>query len=366
MRILFVAPTYFSQDSVIGGGERYVHELSRFLGRDNELTVLSFANRSKTFSEKEVQFHISKGFSFGHFSKTNPFSLSPISLISRKTFDVVHTHQICTFVSDLACYKAFKEGIPVFGTDHGGGGAWVLNHRFKIYPKYKKVIGQSSEASEILKRDFSKQQVEMIAGGVDTEYFRPGADHRPQSDILFVGRLMEHKGIHTLIRAFVDWDQDHYNLVILGRKAEQSYYNKLQELAEPKRSRIYFKTDATDQELLEAYQNSAITVLPSEQDKDGNLPPELMGFTGMESQACGCPVIVSDAGPMNEFIKDGVTGLVFKNGDAHNLRHQLEAMTQLPGFLDGTISSDCREHVNQYSWAEVAREHQNLYEETIL
>lgn len=363
LRILLIAPTYFHASSVIGGGERYVHELARALARRASVEVFSFGSQSHGFAEGSVRFSVFKCTQFRHFTLTNPFCLRHFFRIRRADWDLVHVHQLCTFVSDLACLAASRAGIPVVGTDHGGGGAWVLNQRFSIYPRYSKVIGQSDCASSLLAPEFPDRVV-TIKGGVDTEAYSPAPADRNAPFILFVGRLLPHKGVHTLVEAFARADLAGYRLVLVGRAMDPAYLSHLQALAGG--AAVEFRTAVRDAELKQLYQQASLTVLPSESQGNQGAPPELMGFTSLESQASGTPVVVSDAGPMREFIAEDQTGAVFRVGDVSALADCLKhVLAWYERAEPGEIAQRCATHVQQFSWETVASRHLKLYQSLI-
>src|SRR5262249_24912402 len=71
-----------------------------------------------------------------------------------------------------------------------------------------------------------------------------------------------------------------------------------------------------------------VTVLPSVYcDCYGitHVAPELMGFTLLESMACGTPAICSRVGVMPEYVADGETGFVFDTYDELTARLRLLA-----------------------------------------
>jgi glycosyltransferase involved in cell wall biosynthesis len=126
--------------------------------------------------------------------------------------------------------------------------------------------------------------------------------------VLYVGRLLPHKGVDRLIEAM----PPELPLTVCGQPYHADYYRHLQALAEGKR--VEFVTDADDATILELYRRAWANVLPSvHQDCYGNthLAPELMGFTLLEAMACGTPAISSRVAGMPEFIDEGKTGFVF-------------------------------------------------------
>ena len=359
MKVIFVAPTYFDEQSIIGGGERYVQKFAEALSQKCDLQVISFGPRKRSFESNGVRYLIFKYRLWGQFTQTNPFSLAHYRFIRKNSFDVLHTHQMCTWVTDLACLAAKRRGRVSVTTDHGGGGAWVLNNRIQVFPKYQCAIGQSDIASALLEPHFPGRVV-TLKGGVNLEDFTPApVEAQKKKQILFVGRLLQHKGVHTLIEGFKKAQLSGYELLIVGRPMDQDYFSRLQDSARD--FPVRFITNAEDALLKQCYRESRITVLPSETVEGSSIPPELMGFTSLESQASGTPVIVSDAGPMHEFISPGNTGFVFENKNPDALGDALRKADELYNESDSVVSNNCRNWVAQFSWDALADRHLALY-----
>lgn len=359
MRIIHVSPTYFDEASVIGGGERYVHELAKFQAKcaGNHVSVFSFGPEAKSFLREGVHYRIFKAFHWGQFRLNNPFSLRPVWPLRQA--NVVHVHQLCTFVSDLAALVGRLWRVPIVGTDHGGGGAWVLNTRLPIYKCYQKVVAQSQQAAAPLRRHF-EGRIEVIPGGVDPERFAaPESAYEKRREILFVGRLLPHKGVDLLIQSFKQLNRPGWKLRIVGRPKQDDYFARLKELAAG--HAISIETGLDDDAVIHAYQQARVTVLPSQSSSAGGPAPELMGFTVLEAQACGSPVVCSDAGPMREFIEEGKTGWVFKAGDGTALVEALNLAIEASEADLPELSRRCRAHGTSYSWSRVAGEHLNSY-----
>ncbi|MGJ3241823.1 MAG: glycosyltransferase family 4 protein, partial [Opitutales bacterium] len=284
------------------------------------------------------------------FDRVNPFAWPSPRLVRRA--DVVHVHQLCTWVSDACALPARPGRQALVGTDHGGGGFRVLNRRLPVYRRYQAVTGQSRLAVEQLEPTF-QGRTHLVPGGVDPDRFRPGRpDNTPT--ILYVGRMLPHKGIHLLIDAFRQAGLDTWHLKLVGPAGDPAYLADLHQRA--RGMPVTFVHDADNTAVIRAYQAARLLVLPSERRGSGQ-PPELMGFTVLEAQACGIPVLVSDAGPMAEFIEEGVTGFSFSAGDCAALVEGLRAASALPP----DTASACRQHVLAFSWETVARQFVSLY-----
>jgi glycosyltransferase involved in cell wall biosynthesis len=88
--------------------------------------------------------------------------------------------------------------------------------------------------------------------------------------------------------------------------------------------------------------------------------PELMGFTLLESQACGTPVICTNAGAMREFVDQGRTGFVVEQNSGEAIACALDRL--IDQFSNRECRDRCREWVKQFDWATVVQQHLRAYE----
>lgn len=228
--------------------------------------------------------------------------------------DVIHIHHLNTFISDCAALLAWVLRKPVFVTDYGGGASVTLNRYLPVERIYHRVMTYSQLGLQTMPSQLRAKTV-VIPGGIDLDHFVSLSDSKSLSQplsqstrsILFVGRILPHKGVDVLIEALAKIQASDVKLKIVGRPYHAKYLADLKALALRLGlvDRIDWIHDADDQQLISAYQNAWVTVLPSvHTDCYGqyNPLPELMGFTLLEAQACGCPVICSDSGAMEEFV----------------------------------------------------------------
>ena len=134
--------------------------------------------------------------------------------------------------------------------------------------------------------------------------------------ILYVGRLIELKGIHYLIRAFAKLRQetDNVGLVIAGNgKLKQELVSLCQTLQLPD---VYFVDFIQQQQLPLYYSIADVFVLPSTE--------EVWGLVLNEAMSCGLPVITTrNVGASVDLIQDGVNGYVVAGGDPDQLYQAL-------------------------------------------
>ena len=305
-RIAFLTPLYFSDDSYIGGGERYPLNMAVGLieatGGEFEVEILSYGPRSFTRQLRPgVVLRV---------MKAGGVPANPLDQVSWELpdaivkADVVHLMQCYTRSSEAGLITAKLFGKPTCATDLGGPSS-RFGIDFGLLDLVDRVVCYSDFGADLL---VSSAPFVTIKGGVDGRYFTPPADRPERDRVLYVGRLLPHKGIDQLIRAL----PPDLPLTCCGRAYHPGYFDVLKRLADGKR--VEFVTDATDAEILALYQQAWVNVLPSTyQDYYGTTyrAPELMGLTLLEAMACGTPAICSRVGAMPEFVEHGVTGYVF-------------------------------------------------------
>lgn len=359
MKIIHITPTYFDESSIIGGGERYPTELAFGMAKMADTTLLSFSDKRQSYcvGNLKIETYPVKQFIYGN--KVNPLSFRYLGAIQGA--DIVHIHHINTLVSDLGCLTASLLGKRVFVTDYGGGGRLVLNQKLPIFKGYHQAIAYSSFGLQHLPKILQKKAV-LIKGGIDTEKFCPGNFFRKDKKILYVGRILPHKGINYLIDSFRLLNRGDYQLKIVGRVYDKAFYSELKQLAEgwP----VEFIHDADDQRILHEYRTAMVTVLPSvHKNCYGNYTPvpELMGFTLLESQACGTPVICTDAGAMSEFVDDNQTGFVVNQNSAEAIADAISKLIGLSLSEYSEYQARCCEWIKPFNWSAVVRKHLNIY-----
>ena len=132
--------------------------------------------------------------------RTNPFTLAIVPEMLQA--DVVHCHQHHILMSSAAAAICRLTGRRVFATDLGGGGwdvsAYVSTDRW--FHGHLHI----SEYSRRISRHEHMPQARVILGGVDSAKFSPDPAIARTTRVLFVGRLLPHKGIGALISALPD------------------------------------------------------------------------------------------------------------------------------------------------------------------
>lgn len=147
---------------------------------------------------------------------------------------------------------------------------------------------------------------------------------------LFIGRLVDYKGIETLMEAFKI--APNFDLKIIGdgplRKEVYDFassYNNVEWLGRISKDSLF-----------EAVKSSSFLIFPSECYE--NMPVVIM-----ESFAFSKPVLASNLGAIKEFVIDGVNGVLFEPGNAQDLSEKIAYL-----FYDNEKRAEMGKNANRF------------------
>jgi glycosyltransferase involved in cell wall biosynthesis len=174
--------------------------------------------------------------------------------------------------------------------------------------------------------------------------------------VLFVGRLVQRKGVRHLIDAIAHVREAH--LVVIGdgpeRTALEAHARDL-EIAD----RVEIRGRVSDEELRAAYAASDVLVLPSVLDARGDT--EGLGVVLLEAMSYGVPVVASDIGGITDIVEHEKSGLLVPPGDATQLARALERLMRDPA-LASRLGSAGRERVRSaFGWMEIMAKWDAVY-----
>jgi len=160
--------------------------------------------------------------------------------------------------------------------------------------------------------------------GVDTELFRPSERNSDKTRFLFAGAIGQRKGIFLIVEVFANLVEKYNNLelIICGSGEDE---DKLQKLIKEKGLSDFIKIFPwlDSNQLAEKFGSSDVFLYPSLPEKGW---AEQFGFSMVEAQAAGLPVIATRIGSISEVVKDQETGLLIKPGDHRELSVAMEKL----------------------------------------
>lgn len=364
MKICLVSNLY--PPNVLGGAEVSVKKVSEELvKKGHEVTVIT-----THFNEKNIEningvkiYQINPLNIYAVYDHPNkPFLLKPLwhmidlwnpydehiikNILKKEKPDIVHIHNFKGLsISSFSSAKSLN--IPIVFTAHDYSlvcmRANLLNSSGKIcknpaalcriYNQVQKhlaknkvdlLISPSQFVINKLKSNglFKDAKSKKIPLGIELKSNEKFEKDYSQTNIIYVGNLGEHKGVHILLKAFKKIKNRNIRLDIVGKGLCSE---KLKTMSEND-NRIKFHDFLEGKELIEMYELANLTVVPS--IWYDNSPMVIY-----ESFSCRTPVIGSKIGGIPELIEDGFNGYLFEAGNVNELQQLLENLIDSPETL---------------------------------
>ncbi|MGH7528794.1 MAG: glycosyltransferase [Gemmatimonadales bacterium] len=291
-------------------------------------------------------------------------------LCRRRRYDVIHVHwPMPLALLGWAAQRARRA--PVVTTFYGVELRWVKSalkplRRLLVWAARRsaRVVAISSYTAAEL-RELVDVSVEVIpyAAAVPAPALPDGGPPAPRArtespTILFVGRLVERKGVVHLITALARLQAGGARLVVVGDGPERP---RLETRAREAgvAGRVEFSGRVPDAELRRAYAAADVVVLPAVQDARGDT--EGLGVVLLEAMQYGVPVIASRTGGIVDIVVDGETGLLVPPGDAAALARALERVLEDPAYARALGAAGRARLAQRFSWEAVTARWEAVY-----
>lgn len=177
------------------------------------------------------------------------------------------------------------------------------------------------------------------------------------SYVLFLSRLVKHKGAHYLVEAYNQLQTDK-KLVIAGGSAFTDDYVKFLKKEAQYNPNIIFtgNIEGGSREWAELYSNAYLFVHPSESE---GLP-----IVVLEAMSFGLPVLASNI-PENMEALAGGHGFSFKNKNVTDLKNKLKHLLRSTKMVK-TVGLDAKKFVlENYNWIDIVNSVEHVYNELL-
>lgn len=265
------------------------------------------------------------------------FIALPLCLLFQRP-DVIHTHGLVGGFVGIFWGRIF--GIRTITTTHN-----IYNFpKTGLYRKFAKSIFSNSDhvltlseqsRSEIASLGVSIKKITRFTYWIDLNKFKKQKVTNKNFNILFVGRLVEIKGVKILVESAKKWNKN-INLLIAGDGPLKGYVKK----ASQTNKNIKFLGKLTQNELPHYYSNASLLIVPSTNE-------EGFGRVIIESLACGTPVIGANKGGIPEAIDETVGELI--NVSEDSIKNSVEKFYKNRGKLDKLTKNTRKFAVIKYS-----------------
>jgi glycosyltransferase involved in cell wall biosynthesis len=410
MRVLLVSELFLPRP--YGGGvSRHVHDLARYLHeqgdevhilasksfpqrtdgtlpngvevikRLNPLSDLSVSNRVKMFYDclnlvNELD-RIGNRYDVIHVHEGERFDFLYRRKVSTPVIATLHgIFAVCTGSEDLCnpgdgatcavCYvkkhPALALGSPAIAIDY--------HYHYELTRRTLSRLHKIICVSDYVKRRISdyfglpKSKMITIPNAVnsddsqniektESEQFRKKIACGHDKIILFVGRLVNVKGVQVLISSMPEILKSvDAELVIVGDGASRKMLERLAQQCNLN-SHVLFTGSVDDKTLRLIYQIADVSVVPSLY--------ETFGITAIEAFAARTPLVVANLGGLSEIVENGKTGVKVIPNDPGSLAKGVTEILSNPSFAESLKTNAYREFLNKYTWVAVGGKIRNLY-----
>jgi len=178
--------------------------------------------------------------------------------------------------------------------------------------------------------------------------------------ILFVGRLVERKGVEYLIKSIPKIKTSQIHLIIAGGGW---LIKNLQELVISLgiNEKVTFFGQPTNEELGFLHDISDVFVIPSITDSMGET--EGLGLVIPEAMESGLPVVATSVGGIVDIVKNEINGILVKQKDSDALAEAIDKIFSNKEFVNKLINNSKR-IVDEFLPIQIAKKHLEVFKIT--
>jgi D-inositol-3-phosphate glycosyltransferase len=295
--------------------------------------------------------------------------------------DVVHAHFWMSGLAALQAARAVPRPVRTVQTFHALGSVKRRHQGDRDTSPSGRVQTEASlgrsvdlviatctdELAELRRLGVPQPRITVVPCGVDVEHFTPApiqaarrSGGRPS--LLSIGRLVERKGVDTVIQALPDLPG--VELRIAGGPppdglADDPEVQRLSALARTLKvaDRVSFLGAVPHDDVPTVIQQADVVVATPWYEPFGIVP--------LEAAACGKPLVGSAVGGLLDTVQDGVTGLLVPPRDPEALADAVRSLVDDPVRRRRFGAAARRRAVERYGWDTVARETFLAYESVV-
>ncbi len=291
-------------------------------------------------------------------------------ILHRQRIDLIHVHWLIPQGLSVAIAGLVTANVPpMVCTSHGGDllglNGWLLTaiKRWVIRRSSRLTVVSNAMTACALSLGARPGQLQTISMGVDAQtLFVPDpAMVRADNELLFVGRLVEKKGIAFLLDAMPEIIRRHPGacLRIVGN-------GPLSDVLKQQVHRlgighaVTFMPALPNKDLPALYQRATVFVAPSIVTDQGD--QEGLGLVLVEALACECPVVASDLPAIRDVVIHGETGMTAAQKNPIAIAEAVVGILADAGLRRRTAHSGRQHVLRHFDWESVAARYGRLFD----
>lgn len=199
----------------------------------------------------------------------------------------------------------------------------------KLNQIYRILVPTDTMKELLVENGVDEKKIQKFPFALQDNQLRPDCPRKELNGTLsisYIGTIIEHKGVHILIKAFKKMRNVNATLKIYGDTSiVPAYYKHLQELIDNDPSIQFMGTFPNDR-ISEVMDHTDVLVVPS-------IWYENTPLVILSAFASHVPVVATDVGGLTEMVKHDKNGLTFPKGDSDELARQLMRFFDEPELL---------------------------------
>lgn len=288
-------------------------------------------------------------------------------LIRRQQFHLIHAHWLIPQgLTAVLARKITRTAVPLICTSHGGD-LYGLSGR--IFSRVKRWVIRQSEAvtvvsqamrREAIRLEADSEKLDVVPMGVDLkDRFVPGKKKGGMHQLLFVGRLVEKKGVRYLIEAIPAIAERYpdVHLKIAGDGPDLNFLAGLCRKLDIS-GQVTFLGGVSNTALPGLYQEADILVFPSVVGRSGDR--EGFGLVLVEALGCECAVVSTDLPAMEDIVVDGQTGLVVPERNSGQIAEKVICLFDNPDLKKRLGKAGRQFAVRHFDWDVITEKYRKL------
>lgn len=302
--------------------------------------------------------------------------VSVLEVVRKESINVINAHWIVPQGIVARLVQSFSP-VPVVLTVHGGD---IFAFQGLVGRFLKRLALRRAEACTAnsafthgqLLQLCPTAEVSIVPMGVDIGEFEPKQPNfvlrrKLNVDaemILFVGRLVEKKGVHNLLSAMqrVLRKSPRATLVVVGDGTQRHDLERMAERLEIAGS-VRFLGKLPHEELPEYYAAADLFVGPSVVDRSGDT--EGLGVVFIEAASAGLAMVGTSVGGISDVLIHDVTGIAVEPDQPEALADAIERLLS-DESLRSRLGAAARQHaLSQFSWSQVAERFSNVFRKVV-
>ena len=364
---------------VLGGGQKRLFEIATRLIKENwtiDWFSLKFWDGNQEIEHNGINYHavgekvnLYDPTGKRNISETIYYGMKSISAAELRYYDIILAGQWPYFhLFPAKLFSMFGRGKLIVDWWEIWGNHWFEYYGLKgsVGVMLERICSRLPDGivsiSQTGKRKLegigvSPSKIRTIHNGIDILKIRETPPAFETTDLIYVGRLQNHKNVNHLIEGMsilIKQYKLQLTLQIIGGGPEKNYLEQLASNLGISDCVRFYGEVKTDEEVYSRMKSAKVFIHPSTKEGGGSI-------TSLEANACGLPVIAyrHPDGISEELIKSGYNGYWVNKIGSEFLAEKINEVIKTGNYL--RITQDCIKFSEDFDWSKISMEYNDYF-----